>query len=388
MRTKALTLPWLAAAAFAAAALATAAPAAGAGRPLDRLLALERLPMSERQAAVTVLLVDHPFNPIIAGGDTLLLFYRGPGHDVRLAGDQTAWLPTMPLAHLPGTDLWSCVLVLPPQARVDYKFVVDSLWLLDARNPRTCTGGFGPNSEVRGIDYREPEFVSAPATALCRTDRYELPAPALGGPREVLVLTPPGEPRGRRPCLLVHDGLEYVTLGGLDRALAWLAEHRPELDLPICVCVPPGRRTEEYAGGLQEPFGLWVTGTLQPFIAVQHDVGMTWGVLGASYGGNSALDLARRYPGRFDRVAAMSPYVAPELKIAYAAMPPQSVRVYLNWGAFDLPQLIPMDREFAALLVDCGFACLSEEKPQGHSWGFWRDSVPSALSFLYSGTHR
>lgn len=383
MRTKALTLPML-----AAAALAAASAAAAAGRPLDRLGALERLPMPSRQAEASALLADHPFNPIIAGGDTLLLFYRGPGRDVRLAGDQTAWLPTLPLAHLAGTDLWSCVLVLPPQARVDYKFVVDAQWLLDARNPRTCTGGYGPNSELRGPDYKEPDFVASPAATACRQDRYELPAPALGGHREVLVLTPPGEPRGRRPCLLVHDGLEYVTLGGLERALAWLAEHRPDLVLPVCVCVPPGRRTDEYAGGLQEPFGLWVTGTLQPFVAVQHDVGMTWGVMGASYGGNAALDLARRFPGRFDRVAAMSPYVAPEQTVAYAAMPPQSVRVYLNWGAFDLPQLIPMDREFAALLAGRGFACLSEELQQGHSWGFWRDSLPSALTFLYTETPR
>lgn len=378
MRTKALMSSLL-----AVAALAAAEPAGAAPHPLARLGAIERLPMPARQAAASALLADHPFNPVFAGGDTLLLFYRGPGHDVRLAGDQTAWLPTLPLAHLPGTDLWSCVLTLPSRSRVDYKFVIDALWLLDARNPRTCTGGFGPNSELRGMDYREPEFASATAAAACRTDRYELPAPALGGPREVLVLTPPGEPRGRRPCLLVHDGPEYVTLGGLDRALAWLAEHRPGLDLPICVCVPPGRRTDEYAGGLQEPFGLWVTGTLQPFIAVQHDVGTTWGVMGASYGGNAALDLARRYPGNFDRVAVMSPYVAPEQSIAYAAMPPQRVRVYLNWGSFDLPQLIPMDREFAALLAGCGFACLAEEKPQGHSWGFWRDSLPAALEYLY-----
>ncbi len=378
MRTKVLTLPMLAVATIAAAALAVAAVP-----PLERLVAIERLPMPQRQAAVTTLLADHPFNPVVAGGDTLLLFYRGPGHDVRLAGDQTAWLPTLPLAHLPGTDLWSCVLALPTRSRVDYKFVVDALWLLDARNPRTCTGGYGPNSELRGLDYLEPDFVAAPVAAACRVDRYELPAPALGGPREFLVLTPPGEPRGRRPCLLVHDGLEYVTLGGLDRALAWLAAQRPDVDWPICVCVPPGRRTDEYAGGLQEPFGLWLTGTLQPFVAVQHDVGMTWGVMGASYGGNAALNLARRYPGRFDRVAAMSPYVAPEQTIGYAAMPPQSVRVYLNWGAFDLPQLIPMDREFAALLAGFGFTCLSEEKPQGHSWGFWRDALPSALTFLY-----
>jgi len=129
MRTRALTLPML-----AAAALAAAPPAAAAGRPLDRLGSIGRLPMPARQAEATALLADHPFNPIIAGGDTLLLFYRGPGRDVRLAGDQTAWLPTMPLTHLPGTDLWSCVLVLPPQARVDYKFVVDSLWL----RRRTC----------------------------------------------------------------------------------------------------------------------------------------------------------------------------------------------------------------------------------------------------------
>jgi enterochelin esterase-like enzyme len=388
VRTTALTLPLLAVATLVAATLVVATRAAAAGRPLDRLAAIERLPMPDRQAAATDLLADHPFNPVAAGGDTLLLFYRGPGHDARLAGDQTAWLPTLPLAHLPGTDLWSCVLAPPPQSRVDYKFVVDAQWLLDARNPRTCTGGYGPNSELRGPDYREPDFVTAPAGTACRTDRYELPAPALGGPREVLVLTPPGEPRGRRPCLLVHDGLEYVTLGSLDRALSWLAAQRPDVDWPVCVCVPPGRRTDEYAGGLQEPFGLWVTGTLQPFVAVQHDVGMTWGVMGASYGGNAALDLARRYPGRFDRVAAMSPYVAPEQKAAYASMPPQSVRIYLNWGAFDLPQLIPMDREFAALLAGRGFACLAEELPQGHSWGFWRDTVPSALTFLYSETHR
>jgi hypothetical protein len=50
------------------------------------------------------------------------------------------------MQRLGGADLYYLTVTLPMDARVDYKFYVDQLWMLDPLNDETVLGGFGPNS--------------------------------------------------------------------------------------------------------------------------------------------------------------------------------------------------------------------------------------------------
>lgn len=367
-------------------ALVVLASSAAAGEGMfDKLRRIDTLPLPDRQAAVDDFMNridDYPVCKL--GCDSLAILYRGPGRDVRIAGDATDWQPTLPLEHLPGTDLWYHLFANgPADARLDYKFVIDGDWRLDALNPLTCRGGFGPNSELRLDGYRPPPFTRETGLAPCRIDTLAMEAPGLGGLRTVVVLAPPGGAAAAGSYLLVHDGLEYITLGGLDQAVSWCAAHRPDIRLPLCVCVPPGRRTEEYATDLQAEFGRFIIDTLMPQIEARYGDRGPWGTMGASYGGNISLYLARRYPDRFDQVAAMSPAVAPEQHDGIAALDPASLTLYVNWGTYDIPSLIPDCKRFTNMLQEKGFRHEVEVKSQGHSWGFWRDSLIPALTFLY-----
>lgn len=345
------------------------------GVSAGELARLETLPFAARQAAVEALLADHPENPCEG-----TLLYRGPGRELKLAGDFTDWQPSLALHHVPGTDLWVLPLDLPADARVDYKFVRDGQWILDPRNPRRAVSGFGENSEYAGPDYRTPARVGRTDLPTCVFDTLRVASPELGDARTVVVVTPPG-PTG--PYLLVHDGLEYIDFADLPGALGHLHELHPDAALPTCVCVPPVRRTEEYATSAQEAFGFFVVETLIPRIEARYGERGKWGSLGASYGGNVSLFLARRHPARFDRVAAMSPAVDPRQHDGIAGLEPSSLKLYVNWGIYDIERLIPDCERFAGMLEERGFDHRVEVAPQGHAWFFWRDALEPALGFLY-----
>jgi len=368
--------------------LAAIGTATAGASPRRIVCELESLPMPQRQPAAERLLADHPVNPVrLPGTDSFLMLYAGPGRDLQLVGDFTDWQPRIPLTHIQGTNLWYHELEFPGDVRVDYKFVRDGTWLLDPRNPLTCMSGFGPNSELRGAAYREPPFAGAPDGAgTCRLDTLRIQTPQLGGARTGVVVVPPGGDRPDRRYLLVHDGLEYVSIARLAQAMTWLAAEAPDVRLPICVCIPPGRRTKEYATTLQNEFGAFVVDTLIPLIEERYGERGRWGTMGPSYGGRICLHLAHTYPDHFDRVAAMSPSVSTREHQGIAGLDPATLKFYVNWGRYDIQRLIPGCEGFVKMLDNKGFEHLVDVRPQGHSWGFWRDALIPALTYLYSET--
>ncbi|MCI0693235.1 T9SS type A sorting domain-containing protein [candidate division KSB1 bacterium] len=53
------------------------------------------------------------------------------------------------LQQLPATNFWYLGKNFEPEARLDYKFVLNgSTWILDPHHNKTVLGGFGPNSEL------------------------------------------------------------------------------------------------------------------------------------------------------------------------------------------------------------------------------------------------
>lgn len=339
---------------------------------------IETLPYQQRAALVETFLTDHPHNPVDG-----VIYYRGPGHALVLAGDFTDWKPTAAMEHVPGTGLWRYVTDFPADARVDYKIVRDGQWILDPRNPRQAMGGFGANSEFQGIDYRLPDWVNRTDLPSCSFDTLSVHSPELGDTRTVVVVTPPPGPSSAGAYLLVHDGLEYIDLAGLAGALGRLRELNPNLSLPTCICVPPVRRTEEYATSLQTRFGDFIVQTLLPLIESRYGACGRWGTMGASYGGRISLHLAHRYPDQFDRVIAMSPSISDQEQAGVGALDPDQTKLYVNWGTYDIQRLIPGCEAFVAMLAERGFDHQVQVLAQGHAWGFWRDTLVPALEFVY-----
>jgi enterochelin esterase family protein len=352
------------------------------------VLMVESQPLAKRQDIADQYLSALPSNPVCSSnGQAQFLFYQGDGRNVQLAGDWTSWDIGPSFEHIPGTNVWYLVTTFPVGARLDYKLIIDGQWRLDNRNPHTMMGGFGPNSELR-FEYQESWWLQSSADIIpCRLDTLIVQTPNLGGERTVVVVIPPRAQKQRRPFMLVHDGLEYLTIAGLDVFLAQADQLIDDVSVPICVCVPPVQRTEEYAGSQQAEFTRWIVEDLIPMIEQRYsEEGLSrraWGSMGASYGGRITLDLARRYPLHFDRLAPMSPSVAPAQHEGIAALDPASVRIHLTWGTYDIPSIIPECKDLATLLNKRDVHHEQGEFPQGHSWGLWRDMLDPAFRFLY-----
>ncbi|MCP4545651.1 MAG: hypothetical protein GY835_04180 [bacterium] len=313
-----------------------------------------------------------------------------PCGSVVVAGDMTHWRPTLALTRVGRSPIWHAAFACPADTRVDYKFVLDGgEWILDPLNPRTVLGGFGPNSELTMPGWSGTPVKPADELPACGGETIAaFPCPQLNGERRIEIVTPPGYDGVKpHPVLIVHDGLEYISLGNLKLTLGRLSLEHPDLSLPICVCIPPGDRIAEYAGAKREAFGRFIADAVIPFVNEHYATSPTdrtmWGCLGASNGANVSLYLACTHPDLFGNLLLMSPYLPADLQDRFAALPSGRFRVYMNWGTYDLPQLIPLIETFETLLDTHGDEHLAKRYNDGHSWGFWRATLGEGLQFLF-----
>ncbi|MCK5086093.1 MAG: hypothetical protein KAQ90_01175, partial [Melioribacteraceae bacterium] len=90
--------------------------------------------------------------------NTANFIYYNPASVVNIAGDFNGWdYSTISMNNVSGTNFFYYWKEFEPDARLDYKFVVNSSqWILDPENPNRVSGGFGPNSELAMPEYVQP----------------------------------------------------------------------------------------------------------------------------------------------------------------------------------------------------------------------------------------
>lgn len=356
----------------------------------DFLARVNSAPMNERPAIVDSFLQAVPGFPFIESTNQVHYLYSGEANSAAVAGDANLWNPgTSPMNRIAGTTLWYHSRIFESDARLDYKFVLNgSNWILDPRNPYTVTGGFGPNSELRMPDFVQPveiEYYSEITHGALRDTMFA--SQFMGNTRRVRVYAPAGfDPEGNcYPLLLVHDGLEYISLARTERILDYLIHHQM-IEPLVAVFVPPVNRTAEYAGDLQDEFGRFITEELLPWVDSEYNTCADpnrRGTAGASNGGNIALWLAVTYPETFGLVAAQSPNVQPSITDTLLANPDLELQFYVDWGTYDIPVLIPLGENLVQILQNQGFEHFNQVHHDGHSWGNWRAHLDEALIFLY-----
>jgi enterochelin esterase family protein len=91
--------------------------------------------------------------------------------------------------------------------------------------------------------------------------------------------------------------------------------------------------------------------------------------------------LAGTYPQQFRRLVIMSPYIPPEQADLIATQPPETYRIYMNWGSYDIQELIPLIESFDDMMDTHGIAHQSRLFHEGHSWGLWRATIDEGLLF-------
>ncbi len=355
---------------------------------------LQKLDQAEpgrREALVDSFLARWPQTPLTEKNQAHFL-YRGAATRVHIAGDMNNWsADALSMSPAGATTLWYVTQALENDARLDYKFVLNgSSWILDPRNPFTCAGGFGANSELRMPAYvPPPEVAYDPAIAHGVLFDTTFASAIMGYSRRLRVYTPPGYEKEHRhyPLLLVHDGLDYLNLGQMQLVLDNLIAQKKITPL-IAAFLPAVRREEEYAGYLQDSFGRFISRELLPFLDTRFRTltdARLRATMGASNGGNISVYLGYAFPDQFGNVIAQSSYVQPGLQQAFQTQAKKELRFYLDIGTYDIPLLIPMVRNLKETLQSKGYRYLYGEYHEGHSWGNWKAHIDDALIFIFSG---
>lgn len=349
-------------------------------------------PDSERTAIVDSFSNAVAYFPVLEQ-DTLCHFlYRGSATSVTVPGDANQWtVSAFPMTRVSTTNLWYHTHVFEPDARLDYKFVLNgSTWIVDPRNPNQVMGGFGPNSELRMPAYvPPPEIEYYPGIPHGTLRDTIFTSVNLGNSRTVRVYLPPGYEASSDSyaVILFHDGLEYVTLAKANNVFDYLiAQNR--IQPVIGVFVPPVNRTPEYAGNQMTLFTAFIVNELMPYIDARYRTRRnpaSRAVMGASNGGNISLWLGYNHPGMFGNVGAQSSNIISSITSGFQNSPTLPLKLCMDLGTYDIPQLIPLVRNFIPILQSKGYVFRYDEFNDGHSWGNWRAHIDNAVEFFFPG---
>jgi enterochelin esterase-like enzyme len=350
------------------------------------------LPQTERQAKVDSFISATTVFPV-AESDTICNFiYKGIAQNIKVAGDFTGWNPDKTMIKITGTDFWYYSTHFESDARLDYKYVLNgSNWILDPRNPYTCIGGYGPNSELRMPAYVVPPeisyYPSIPHGTIKDTSFYST---NLNNTRQVKIYLPPGYNILRvYPVILFHDGTEYISLGNASNIFDYLISQQ-EIDPVIGIFVPPVEREAEYAGSKKDAFTAFIVDELMPVIDQKYSTNkdpLKRATLGASNGGNIALYLGMKHPESFGKIATQSSNVETVISSTYQNGAKMDLEVYMDIGTYDISQLIPLVSNFVQILQNRNYLYQSKVWHEGHSWGNWKGHLSHALrQFFAPGT--
>jgi enterochelin esterase-like enzyme len=385
-------------------ALALAAASVGVAQDRARggpagLTGLRRVlsaPIERRSALADSLVSAVGAFPLCTDSLAVFVHRASAGRSITVAGDFNRWNPSADtLREITGSGLYMLALPFEPDARLDYKIVVDGKdWILDPLNPRTCTGGFGPNSELAMPEYRRPpETGETPVLPRGRLDTLSFESRLMKNGRRVIVYLPASygtDPKPAYPVLYVNDGGEYLTLGSMSRALDNLMGGGEMREI-IAVFIDPLNRNAEY--WLNSVYLNALASELVPLIDSRYRTDRRpcgRGIMGASLGGVTALDAVRSFPGVFGLCASQSGAFWIEdgriVKLLNDAKP-AGLRIYLDWGSYE-PEIAGLNGHIADLLKSGGNAVTVRTWHEGHSWGSWRAHLGGLLSFLFPADPR
>jgi enterochelin esterase family protein len=325
---------------------------------------------------------------------TVVFLYRGNGSRVCVPGDLNGWNPAADtMKRIEGTDLFYLPKTVDIAGRFEYKFVVDSIWMLDPLNNRRSYGGYGANSEIVMPRYAPPPDIRPNPTILHgRVDTLAFRSTLLGRVHPVYIYTPPGFENMDHalPSMYVMDGGEYISLGLILNVLDNLIADK-SLEPVVCVLIDPrtdpndantSMRMVDYS--LSDTFVTALTSELRPLVLNTYNVSPgpdDTGIMGASLGGLIATYATLTRPDVFGFAAAQSPsYWWKEKRIfrTVEAQPRGPVRFYIDTGT--LYDARSESLEMKNALTAKGYVVEYAEYPEGHNWVNWRSRLATILT--------
>lgn len=323
--------------------------------------------------------------------DTCVFIYRGSATTMQIAGDFNGWSPDYTMTRVSSSTLYYYAKNFEHNARLDYKYVRNgSAWILDPHNPKTVSGGFGPNSELAMPGYIQPaEIIYNAAVPHGTVLTTSLAATNGAGTFQIKIYLPPGyseSPDKHYPTAYFHDGYEYIDLASAVNVMDNLiAEGR--IAPVVGVFTRPNNRNDEYAGNKRAQYAEFFAGQLVQYIDAQYrtrptaDKRMT---AGDSFGGNISGYISFNYPEVFGLCGLHSGAFWPnnyEVYNNFINAPYKPVKFAAVWGTYE--SLFTNMRNFRDQMTAKGNQLIWSELPEGHSWGLWRANIDFLLEYFF-----
>ena len=326
---------------------------------------------------------------------TANFIYLGNPSSVTVPGDFNGWsISAWPMTHLSETNFWYRSANFELDARLDYKFVLNgTTWILDPENPNTCTGGFGPNSELSMPLYVQPwEIEYNPNIEHGTVIQKTIFSTNVNTNYNLNIYLPPGydSPAATTyPAVYFQDGSEYISLGKAVNVIDNILDSL-KIKAVIAVFVTPNNRNVEYAGSLRNQYRLFFVNELVPYIDTNYKTKVNPKerlVLGDSYGGNISALISYNHPEVFGLCGLHSGALQPNGYEAYNLIvngPIIDIKWSSIWGSYE-GNLTQNMRSLKDFLISANYELDWLERPEGHSWGLWRANVDRMLEYFIPG---
>ena len=338
--------------------------------------------------------------PIIEPDGLVHFLYVGEAENVALKGSIVSFDPSstadLPLARLPGTDLWFVSLERHPASHWEYLFDVDyGNERTDPLNPHTVGALFGKVSELRMPEWSVPAHIEPSDAPSGTFEILRFNSAIRGDERELRIYLPPdyGDSDARYPLLLVNNGLLALEEGLFDRTLDNLGDKI--FVRPVAVFLPRSR--EELGGPAMEDYSRMLAEELVPFLEERFRLlpGSTnRAVIGVGSGGIAAAHTVTHWPETFGKLGMQSAYF-PSAELG-ADVLDQSRRIgdhslmaYIEWSHFDVQlerlgvDAIEQSRLVATTLEAHGSNVTPREVFGAPGWGSWRAQNDAILAALF-----
>lgn len=371
---------------------------------------LEQTPMQGRAERVQQFFDRHSQMPLIEGDSTANFIYYGAVDTVLLNGNIQHWIhpDTMKKIVCGDSSFFYASYLLPPDARLDYQFIIRGASRLDPRNPHITPSGYGPHSELR-----MPRFFSTPyiqpvdsiphGTLETYPWRMFIPLPlrkyALQG-RMVKVYLPPGyDSLSNLPTVYIHDGEDAINFAHVPTILDNLVYNNKIVPV-IAVFIPPVHRYEEYVGKDLNAYVSLICNELVPAIdrlyRTSHDPNDR-AMMGISNGGNIALYTVLSRLDLFHNTAGQSSTITSRLRDLTATRALEgkltpAIKIYFDCGLFDIKMendptgdndFLKINREYSNLLSSLHVPHYFLVVHDGHEWANWRERMPWIFAYFF-----
>jgi enterochelin esterase-like enzyme len=350
----------------------------------------------ERTAIVDSFMATIPSFPLIEKKAFVYFLYRGNANTVNVPGDVNGYnANASPMTRIPGTNLWYLEGEFEPDARLEYKFVLNgSNWIADPLNPRFIDGGFGPNSIFAMPDYIEPpEIEFYPDIPHGTLSSQSISSTILGNSRTIRIYLPPTYATAVNdsfPLVLFHDGDGYIDLAKANNVIDYLVSEN-RIQPVIGVFVPPVDRNNEYAFNNTKNFESFIISELMPVIDAQYRTRRnpaSRAMVGISFGALVATQICYNRPESFGLCAPFSPAYWPNGMEVYNKIyngPKKDIKIYLDWGTYEGSGMMDATMLRDKLMTK-GYQITWNDWNEGHSWGSWRAHLDIALEYFFPTT--